>query len=130
MHLEILLPFHIFTQETDVRRIVAQTRQGSFGLLPQRLDCVAALTPGILIYENAAQEEIYVAVDLGILVKAGKKVSVSVRRALAGKDLELLRAAVEKEFRTLDQDQQDLRRVMAKLESGLVQRMTRFEHGA
>ncbi len=55
--LKILLPFRIFTEKTGVSRIVAETREGSFGLLPRRLDCVAALTPGILTYENAAEGE-------------------------------------------------------------------------
>jgi F-type H+-transporting ATPase subunit epsilon len=43
MHLKILLPFKLFSENTGVLRIVAGTPTGSFGLLPQRLDCVAAL---------------------------------------------------------------------------------------
>jgi F-type H+-transporting ATPase subunit epsilon len=129
MHLEILLPFHVFNIENGVRRIVAQTHAGSFGLLPHRLDCVAALTPGILMYESAEQEEIYVAVDLGVLVKTGARVMVSVRRALAGKNLDRLREEVEQEFLILDEREQDLRQVMARLESRFLQRIARFEHG-
>lgn len=37
-----------------------------FGLLPHRPDCVAALVPGILIYESDAEGEVYVAVDEGV----------------------------------------------------------------
>ncbi len=48
MHLKVLLPFQVFAENTGVSRIVAETREGSFGLLPHRLDCVAALVPGIL----------------------------------------------------------------------------------
>jgi hypothetical protein len=48
MNLKILLPFQVFADKADVSRIVAETRDGSFGLLPHRLDCVAALAPGIL----------------------------------------------------------------------------------
>ena len=48
MDLRVLLPFQVFAEKTGVSRIVAETRTGSFGLLPRRLDCVAALTPGIL----------------------------------------------------------------------------------
>ncbi len=59
-------------------RIVAETRQGAFGILPQRLDCVAALEPGILIYETNGDEEQYVALDEGVLVKNGLEVLVSV----------------------------------------------------
>ena len=54
MNLKVLLPFQIFAEKTDVLRIVAETGEGSFGLLPQRLNCVAALSPGILIYETEA----------------------------------------------------------------------------
>jgi len=54
MHLKILLPFQIFAEKTGVSRIVAETREGSFGLLPHRRDCVAALSPGILTYQNEA----------------------------------------------------------------------------
>ena len=72
-------------------RIVAETREGSFGLLPHRLDCVAALAPGILIYETEAEGEMYVAVDEGVLVKTGRDVLVSVRRAMGGTDLGQLR---------------------------------------
>src|ERR1035438_10756259 len=60
MNLKVLLPFQIFAEKTGVSRIVAETRDGSFGLLPHRLDCVAALAPGILIYENEAEGEGYV----------------------------------------------------------------------
>jgi len=49
---KILLPFEIFAERTGVLRIVAETREGSFGLLPHRLDSAAALTPGILIFCN------------------------------------------------------------------------------
>ena len=40
---KLLLPFQVFAEKTGVSRIVAETREGSFGLLPRRLDCVAAL---------------------------------------------------------------------------------------
>ncbi|MEJ2231458.1 MAG: F0F1 ATP synthase subunit epsilon, partial [Nitrospirales bacterium] len=117
MNLKILLPFRIFTEQKGVTRIVAETREGSFGLLPQRLDCVAALEPGILIYENKAEGERYVALDEGVLVKSGHNVLISVRKAIAGTDLSQLRRAVEREFLTLDEQEQSLRSVMAKLES-------------
>jgi F-type H+-transporting ATPase subunit epsilon len=91
MNLKVLLPFRIFAEKTGVTRIVAETQEGSFGLLPHRLDCVAALAPGILIYENEAEGEVYVAVDEGVLIKTGLDVLVSVRNAIAGTDLGQLR---------------------------------------
>ena len=129
MNLKILLPFEIFAEKTDVSRIVAETREGSFGILPHRLDCVAALAPGILTYETEEDGTVYLAVDEGVLVKAGADVLVSVRRALEGKDLGQLRDLVKQEFLTLDEHEQSVRTVMAKLESGFLRRFATFQHG-
>ena len=128
MHLKVLLPFQIFAEKTDVSRIVAETREGSFGLLPHRLDCVAALAPGILIYENELEGEVYVAVDEGVLIKTGLDVLVSVRNAIAGTDLGQLREAVDKEFLDLNEREQNVRSVMTKMESGFIRRLAEFHH--
>ena len=128
MHLKVLLPFQVFADKADVSRIVAETHEGSFGLLPHRLDCVAALAPGILTYETEFDGEVFVAVDEGVLVKTGSDVMVSVRRALGGTDLGQLRDLVGKEFLTLDENEQSVRTVMAKLESGFLQRFATFKH--
>jgi len=128
MHLKVLLPFQIFAEKSGVSRIVAETRKGSFGLLPHRLDCVAALAPGILIYENESEGEVYVAVDEGVLVKTGLDVFVSVRNAIGGTDLGQLREAVEREFMNLNKREQDVRSVMAKMESGFISRLAEFHH--
>ena len=126
MNLKILLPFQVFAEKTGVSRIVAETPEGSFGLLPHRLDCVAALAPGILTYETDAEGEVFVAVDEGVIVKAGPDVLVSVRRALAGADLGQLRDAVEREFLTLDEQEKSVRSVVAKMEGDLIRRMARL----
>jgi len=126
--LEILLPFKVFCEKADVLRIVAETRAGSFGLLPHRRDCVAALMPGILTYETAADGEVFVAVDGGVLVKTGSQVLVSVRRAIAGVDLGQLQQAVEREFLALDEREQNVRSVLAKLETGFLRRFATFQH--
>ena len=128
MNLKVLLPFQVFAEKTGVSRVVAETREGSFGLLPHRLDCVLALTPGILIYETEAGSEVYIAVDNGVLVKAGPDVLVSVRRALVGTDLAQLRDSVEQEFIALDEHEQSVRSVMAKLEAGFLHRLAGFHH--
>ena len=121
--LKVLLPFEVFAEKSGVSRVVAETREGSFGLLPHRLDCIAALAPGILTYETDLDGEVFVAVDEGVLVKAGMSVLVSVRRAQSGTDLSQLRGAVERDFLTLDEHEKSVRSTLAKLESGLVSRM-------
>jgi len=128
MNLKVLLPFQVFTAKSDVSRIVVETREGSFGVLPHRLDCVAALAPGILTYETESEGEVFIAVDGGVLVKTGVDVLVSVRRALGGEMLSRLRAAVDEEYLTLDERERSVRSVMAKLETGLLRRLAAFQH--
>jgi F-type H+-transporting ATPase subunit epsilon len=126
MNLKILLPFQIFAAKTGVSRMVVETRDGAFGLLPHRLDCVAALVPGILTYETSSDGEVFVAVDQGVLVKTGPDVLVSVRRALTGVALGRLRAAVEHEFLALNEQEQSVRSVLSRMESDLIRRMARL----
>ena len=128
MHLKILLPFRVYAEQSGVTRIVPETREGSFGLLAHRLDCVAALVPGILIYQTEAGGEVLVAMDEGVLVKTGADVLVSVRRAIGGTDLSQLHAAVEKEFLTLDENEQSVRSAVAKLQTGFLRRFATLQH--
>jgi F-type H+-transporting ATPase subunit epsilon len=125
MNLKILLPYQVFADLKRIKRIVAESFQGSFGLLPHRLDCTAALAPGILIYETEAGEEVFLAIDEGILVKTGPDVFVSVRNAFKGTELGSLHKAVKQEFNNID-EHENVRSVMAKLEIGFIRLFEEF----
>ena len=129
MRLEILLPYQVFARVDGVMRIVAETPEGAFGLLPNRLDCVMALTAGILTYETREQGEAYVAVDEGILVKNGEAVLIAVRNAIGGLALGKLREAVEREFVNIDDEEKQMRSVLARLESGFLRRFAEYHRG-
>ena len=120
MHLKILLPYKIFADIKNVKKIVVETTAGSYGILPRRLDCTAALITGILVYETENEGEKYIAVNEGILIKAGEEVLVSVRNAVGNAPLGQLRIVVEKEMMALDELEIDARSVMAKLETGFL----------
>ena len=128
MNLKILLPFQVFAEKADVSRIEAETSDGSYGLLPHRRDCVAALVPGILTYETKEGETVYVAVDEGVLVKAGADVLVSVRHAGGGADLGQLHDSVKREFLKLDEQERSARSAIAKMEGGLIRQVAEFQH--
>jgi F-type H+-transporting ATPase subunit epsilon len=119
MNLKILLPFKVFADIKNVSSIVMETSEGSYGLLPQRLDCVAALVPGIFTYETEGTSH-YVAVDNGVMVKAGAQVLVSVRNAVGGADLGKLGDLVKKDFKSEDENQKKVTTVIAKLERGFI----------
>lgn len=126
MNLKILLPFKVFNDIKNVSHITFETDEGSYGLLPNRLDCVAALVPGIFTYKTETEEEHYLALDEGILVKAGMQIMVSVRNAIGGTDLGELRDLAEKEFTKLEESEKDVRSAIAKLESGFIQTLQNF----
>jgi len=128
MNLRILLPFGVFAEKVDVLRVIAETTDGSYGLLPNRLDCVAALVPGILAYKAKDSGTVYVGIDQGVLVKAGAQVTVSVRRAIGGSDLGQLKEAVERDFLKLDEQERNVRTAVAKMESSLMGRLAKFEY--
>lgn len=123
MTLKMLLPFRVFLDIRHVRRIVLETSAGSYGLLPQRLDCTAALVPGIFTYETADGSVHYVAVDEGVLLKAGPNVSVAVRNAIGGADLGQLRASVERDFRSHAAEEQQARLALKKIETNFLNRL-------
>lgn len=129
MNLMIFLPFKIFVHQTDVSRITIETREGSFGLLPHRLDCVAALVPGILAYESKGANASYIAVDEGVLVKSGAEVLISVRRAIAGKSLSELHEAVRREFLLVEERGKEVRAALSKMHAALLGGFSEYRHG-
>ena len=126
MNLKILLPFKIFMELSNIVRVVVDTTNGSYGFLPQRLDCVAALVPGILTYENSNGKICYVAIDEGVLIKTEKDIQVSVRNAIAGADLGKLHESIEKDFKNLDESERSVRIAVAKLESEFIQNIQKL----
>jgi F-type H+-transporting ATPase subunit epsilon len=120
MQLKILLPYRIFACVEGVTQVVVMTPAGSFGLLPQRLDCATVLSPGLLSYSTATGGEAHLAVDAGVLVKTGSDILVCVRHAIAGADLGGLRPAVAQEFLNLSEQEKSTRTTLAQLESGLI----------
>jgi F-type H+-transporting ATPase subunit epsilon len=126
--LRVFLPFRQFFEEENILQVVAETTEGSFGFLPHRLDCVASLIPGILGYQTQEAGEKYLAIDKGILIKAGSNITISVRNAMAGKDLHQLRDVVKNQFLTLSEEEKIARSVLAKMEGVFVQKMVEFHN--
>ncbi len=86
-----------------------------------------ALVPGILTYETHKDGTVYIAVDEGMLVKAGPDVLVSVRHAVAGTGLSQLQEAVKRDFLNLDEQERNVRLAVAKLEGGIMRRFAELQ---
>lgn len=114
------MPSRIFLEQKDVIKIVAESTKGSFGILPNRLDCIAYLVPGIFLYELAGGEAFYIAVDCGLLVKDGDRVSVSVHNAIGDVPLVDLQSVVDEQLKSLDEQEKALRSSISLLQSSMI----------
>ena len=126
MKLKILLPTHILLEES-VSKVIADAENGSFCIKPRHVDFVSALVPGLLIFINELAEEIFVAIDEGILVKCGDEVLVSTRHAVPGKNLQTLKKMVDSDFRKLDEHERLARTALSRLEAGMVRHFIDLE---
>ncbi|RFS20181.1 F0F1 ATP synthase subunit epsilon [Chitinophaga silvatica] len=128
LHLRILLPSQIFLEKTDVIRITVETTAGSYGFLPQRLDCTAALIPGILFYESVSDGEKYIAVEEGVIVKAGFEIMIAVRNAVGNASLGELKSLIDQKLKLADEKKVNMRSVIARLETSFVRNIQQLNN--
>jgi len=121
MMLKILLPAEVLL-EVEVKKIVAEAENGSFCLMPNHIDFVATLAPGIFTYEMAGGGTQLLAMDVGTLVKKGSKVLVSTRNAVRAPDLGKLKQVVVQQYEVLDEREKMVRSASAKLEASMIRR--------
>ena len=121
MRLKVLLPSEVLIDE-EVAKVVAEAENGSFVLLPRHIDFVSALDPGILSYESLEGEERFLAVDGGVLVKAGPEVLVSTLNAVISTSLQELRETVDTQYRVLNEQETSARSALTRLEMGFIRK--------
>jgi len=126
MMLKILLPAEILI-ELEVKKIVAEAENGSFCLMPNHIDFVATLAPGLFTYEKAEGGQEIMAMDVGTLVKKGSEVLVSTRNAVRAPDLGKLKQVVVKQYDVLDEREKMVRSASAKLEASLIRRFVELK---
>lgn len=126
MKLKILLPSNVLIDE-PVTKVIAEGHNGSFCLEPRHINFVSALKPGILQFINANGQEIFVAVDEGILVKCADEVLVSTNNAIRDDNLATLKDTVDHRFRQLQESERIARSALARLEAGVVRRFTQMQ---
>ena len=128
MKLKILIPTVVLVNE-EVTKVIAEAENGHFCLLSNHIDFLAALVPGILSFTTDGGQEIFVAVDEGILVKCGSEVLVSTRNAIKGKNLETLKQTVAEQFQMLDEKEKLTRSALAQFEASMMRHFKELAHG-
>ncbi len=128
MKLKVLIPTVVLI-ERQVTKVIAEAENGYFCLLPNHVDFVAALVPGILSFTTETGDEIFVAVDEGILVKCSQEILVSTLNAVAGNDLATLKQTVAEQFQILDEKEKLTRSALAQFEVSMMRRFKELGHG-
>ena len=121
MMLKILLPAEILIEQ-EVKKVVAEAENGSFCLMPNHIDFVATLAPGLFTYEKVEGGQEILAMDVGTLVKKGADVLVSTRNAVRAPDLGKLKQVVVQQYDILDEREKMVRSASAKLEASMIRR--------
>ncbi len=130
MKLKVLLPTEILLVE-EVVKIVAESPNGHFCLLPRHIDLVTVLVPGLLSYVKAgAADEVYLGVAEGLLVKCGPEVLVATVNAVQGPNLGQLREVVTTQFKTLSDREKQARSALAHLEANFIRRFLKMQDHA
>ena len=126
MDLKVLLPDKIIWQG-KVKKIVGEAIDGSFCLLPAHIDFVTILASGIFYSVTEDDEDIYLAVNEGILIKTGSEVTITTRNAVPGEDLDSLKKQVAQDFQKINEQDRHARNVLQKLEADFVRRFLDLE---
>lgn len=127
MTLLLTVPSGVLIDE-EVTRIVTDTDRGAFCLLPRHADTVMLVVPGLLLYRplggaDDGHDDVVVAVDDGVLVKAGDSVRVASQRAVVAGDLGNAEATVREHFRTRSEHEKRARTALSRLEADIVRRL-------
>jgi F-type H+-transporting ATPase subunit epsilon len=126
MRLRILLPTEVLV-DAEVTKVIAEAANGSFCLEPRHIDFVAGLVPGVLIFSTGPEDEQFVGLDEGVLVKCGSEVLVSAWNRVRGHDLSHLRELVEESYLVLDEQERRARTALARLEAGTLRGLKAVE---
>jgi F-type H+-transporting ATPase subunit epsilon len=123
MRLKVFTPTEIVF-DREVAGVVAEGSNGHFGLKSRHIDFVSDLVPGLLCFrlEEAEEEEKYLAVDRGILIKLGEEVLVSVRDAVGEAPLAELMEIVNTRFAALNEKERSVHTALARLQADFLRR--------
>ena len=121
MQVELRLPTRsLFSGSAS--KVYAVAENGSFTLLPNHTDFVTAIVPSVLIVTDEQQQELFFAVDEGILIKKGHQVELVTRRGLQGESLTALNELVATTFMAIDEEERVARSALSRLEANIVRR--------
>jgi F-type H+-transporting ATPase subunit epsilon len=127
--LEILVPDAVVLS-TRVTGVQAADATGRFGLRPGHEPFVTVLAPSLLVYTDEGGRERYAAVDGGVLLLDGDRVSVVTREAVLADRLEDVAGRVAAILDARRRQEQHARTEFDELETALVKQLARVGRNA
>lgn len=109
--------------DQSVTRLTAESTHGAFTVLERHADTALLVVPGLLSFHDDAGSETFVAVDHGVLVKAGGQVRVACQRAVVSGDLGGAEEAVRSRFLEQDEKDKKARTALLRLEAEILRRV-------
>lgn len=126
MRLLVSVPTGVVLDETTTR-VSGVSDRGSFTLLPRHADGAMLIQPGLMSYDTSSSDvdadEVFLAVDEGVLVKVGEDVRVACRRAVVAGDLENARTALAEHLSEQDEHETRARAALMSLEAEVLRRL-------
>ncbi len=104
-------------------KVSGESDRGSFTLLPRHADGAMLLRPGLLSYVGEGGVEVFVAVDEGVLVKAGPEVRAACQRAVVAGELADARSALMRHLHERSEHERKTRSVLMALEADVLRRL-------
>ncbi|QSX08532.1 hypothetical protein J0B03_00105 [Alkalibacter rhizosphaerae] len=125
MELDIILPNKTM-EFLEIEALTAPGTEGSFQIYPKHVDFTSTLKAGILTIKKE-KEEIYIAINNGVLVKKGEKIHVACHQAIQGESLEKLSTTVEETFLAANEREKSTNEILAKMEIETLKRFFELE---
>ena len=125
MKLRVIVPTHVEIDE-EVEIVTAQGTEGAFGLLPNHVDFVSPLVPGLVGYRQGGAER-FVGVDGGLLVKRGDEVMVATPRASSAASLGEVKRLVHESFLARDAREDRAQKALDTLQADVIRRIIEIE---
>ena len=116
--------------DAEVTKVVAETIEGSYCLLPRHADVTTVLVPGLLAYLDQEGTEVFAALDHGVLVKAGDVVRIACQRGVVSGDLGEADATVRERFRVQSEREKRARSSLLRLEADILRRLGEMRSGS
>jgi F-type H+-transporting ATPase subunit epsilon len=91
-------------------------------MLERHADTALLVVPGLLSFHDEDGKETFLAVDHGVLVKAGAQVRVACQRGVVSGDLGSAEAAVRARFLAQDEQGKRARSALLRLEAEILRR--------